>query len=224
MDFSLSQEQTAIYHMAREFGEQHIAPNARDWDRAGEIPMALWPQLAGLGFGGLYVSQDSGGTGLSRLEATLVFEGLARSCISVAAFLSIHNMCAAMIDRFGSPDLKARVLPDAVAMKTLYSYCLTEPGSGSDAAALRTRAKRSNQGYELTGTKAFISGAGYSHAYVVMARTGDDTARGISSLIVQDGAPGLSFGGLEDKMGWRSQPTRAVQFDACVTPADNLIG
>jgi len=180
--------------------------------------------LAGLGFGGLYVSEDNGGAGLSRLDGTLVFEALARSCISVAAFLSIHNMCAAMLDRFGSAAAKARLLPDVLAMEKLFSYCLTEPGSGSDAAALKTRAKRANDGFELTGTKAFISGGGYSDLYVVMARTGGDDAHGISALIVEDGAPGLSFGALEDKMGWRSQPTRAVQLDGCKLPAENLLG
>jgi alkylation response protein AidB-like acyl-CoA dehydrogenase len=146
------------------------------------------------------------------------------ACPSVAAFLSIHNMCAKMIDAFGSDDFKARVLPDVMAMKTVLSYCLTEPGSGSDAAALRTRAERNNEGYVLNGTKAFISGGGYSDAYVVMARTGDDGPGGVSTLYVEDGAEGLSFGGLEDKMGWRSQPTAQVQFDDCRVGADNLIG
>ena len=224
MDFALSEEQTAIYDMARAFGEEHIAPNARDWDNAGDIPKSLWPQLAELGFGGLYVSEQSGGAGLTRLEATLVFEALSRSCISVAAFLSVHNMCAAMLDKFGSDDTKARHLPDAITMTKILSYCLTEPGSGSDAAALKTRAERTNEGYALTGTKAFTSGGGYSDAYIVMARTGEDGPRGISALIVQDGAPGLSFGGLEDKMGWRSQPTRQVQLDACQIPANDLLG
>ncbi len=224
MDFSLSEEQIAIADMARAFGEDHIAPHARQWEGDGNIPKTLWPELAALGFGGLYVSEASGGAGLSRLDATLVFEALSRSCISVAAFLSIHNMCAAMIDRFGSDKLKAKFLPDAITMDTLFSYCLTEPGSGSDAAALKTRANRSNEGYTLTGTKAFISGGGYSDAYIVMARTGDDGPKGISSLIVPDGTPGLSFGALEDKMGWKSQPTRQVQLDDCAIPAENLIG
>ncbi|MFN3146039.1 MAG: acyl-CoA dehydrogenase family protein [Paracoccaceae bacterium] len=224
MDFALTEEQQAIFDMARAFGEDHIAPHARAWESEGSIPKELWPRLAELGFGGLYVSEESGGSGLTRLDATLVFEALSRSCASVAAFLSIHNMCAAMIDRFGSDAVKARWLPPALSMETVFSYCLTEPGSGSDAAALKTRAHRTNEGYTLNGTKAFISGGGYSDAYVVMARTGDDSPKGISAVIVEDGTPGLSFGGLEDKMGWRSQPTRQVQFDDCRIPGDNLLG
>ncbi len=224
MDFALSEEQDAIFDMARAFGAEHIAPFARKWEGEGTIPRDLWPKLAELGFGGLYVSEETGGSGLSRLDATLVFEALSHACPSVAAFLSIHNMCAKMIDSFGSDQMKARVLPDALTMKIVLSYCLTEPASGSDAAALKTRATRTNEGYELTGTKAFISGGGYSDAYIVMARTGEDGPRGISALMVEDGAPGLSFGGLEDKMGWRSQPTRQVQLDACQIPAENLLG
>lgn len=224
MDFALTEEQVAIFDMARAFGAEHIAPHARAWEKAEIIPKDLWPRLAELGFGGLYVSEASGGSGLSRLDATLVFEALSMACPATAAFLSIHNMCAAMIDRFGSDALKSRYLADAVAMKTFFSYCLTEPGSGSDAAALRTRADRTNDGYALSGTKAFISGAGYSDAYVVMCRTGDAGASGISAVVVDAGSEGLSFGGLEDKMGWRAQPTRAVQFDDCHVPAANLLG
>ncbi|MBE0413327.1 acyl-CoA dehydrogenase family protein [Yoonia sp.] len=224
MDFALTEEQTAIFDMAQAFGAEHIAPKARDWEAAGTIPKQLWRDLAALGFGGLYVSEENGGAGLTRLDATLVFEALSQSCASVAAFLSIHNMCARMIDTYGSEPLRARVLPKVLTMETILSYCLTEPGSGSDAAALKTRALRSNDGYRLTGTKAFISGGGYSDAYIVMARTGDDGPKGISAFLVMDGAPGLSFGGLEDKMGWRSQPTRQVQMDACETAADNLLG
>lgn len=224
MDFALSEEQTAIFDMAYAFGQDHIAPHARQWERDGTIPKDLWPRLAELGFGGLYVSEDSGGSGLTRLDATLVFEALSMACPSVAAFLSIHNMCAKMIDTFASDDFKARVLPKALTMETVLSYCLTEPGSGSDAAALKTRAEKTNTDYRLTGTKAFISGGGYSDAYVVMVRTGEDGPRGISTVYVEDGTPGLSFGGLEDKMGWRSQPTRQVQFDDCAIPHANLIG
>lgn len=224
MDFALSEEQTAIFDMAHAFGQERIAPFARDWEAAGTIPKELWPEIAQLGFGGLYVSEDSGGSGLSRLDATLVFEALSMACPSVAAFLSIHNMCARMIDSFGSDDFKARVLPKALTMETVLSYCLTEPGSGSDAAALKTRAEKTNEGYRLTGTKAFISGGGYSDAYVTMVRTGQDGPKGISTVYVEDGAKGLSFGGLEDKMGWKSQPTRQVQFDDCLIPHDNLIG
>ncbi len=224
MDFALSEEQTAIFDMARAFGEEHIAPHAREWEAQGTIPKELWPRLAELGFGGLYVSEENGGAGLTRLDATLVFEALSRSCASVAAFLTIHNMCAGMIDRFGSDEMKARLLPKVVTMETVLSYCLTEPGSGSDAAALKTRAERTNEGYTLNGTKAFISGGGYSHAYIVMVRTGEDGPKGISTVYVEDGTPGLSFGALEDKMGWRSQPTRQVQFDDCNISAGNLIG
>ena len=224
MHFALSEEQIAIFDMASAFAEEHIAPNARQWDRDGDIPRALWPKLAQLGFGGLYVSEESGGSGLSRLDATLVFEALSRACISVAAFLSIHNMCASMLDRFGDQKLKDQFLAPSISMESIFSYCLTEPGSGSDAAALKTRADRTNDGYTLTGTKAFISGAGYSDAYVVMARSGASGAGGISAIVVENGTPGLSFGALEDKMGWLSQPTRQVQFDNCHVPARNLIG
>ncbi|OAN76189.1 acyl-CoA dehydrogenase [Sulfitobacter sp. EhC04] len=224
MDFALTEEQTAIFDMAHDFGHDQIAPHAHAWEKDGTIPKDLWPRVGALGFGGLYVSEDSGGSGLSRLDATLVFEALSMACPSVAAFLSIHNMCAKMIDAFGSDDLKGRVLADVVAMNTVLSYCLTEPGAGSDAAALKTRAERTNEGYRLNGTKAFISGGSYSDAYVVMARTSDDGAAGVSTLLVEDGAKGLSFGGLEDKMGWRSQPTAQVQFDNCDVPAADLVG
>ena len=224
MDFALSEEQSAIFDMAYAFGQDAIAPHARDWEIAETIPKDLWPKVGELGFGGLYVSEDGGGTGLSRLDATLVFEALSMACPSVAAFLSIHNMCAKMIDSFGSDEMKARVMPDVLAMKTVLSYCLTEPGSGSDAAALKTCAERTNEGYTLNGTKAFISGGGYSDAYVCMVRTGEDGAAGVSTVYVEDRSDGLSFGGLEQKMGWRSQPTAQVQFDDCKVAAQNLIG
>jgi alkylation response protein AidB-like acyl-CoA dehydrogenase len=224
MDFALSEEQSAIFDMAYAFGQDAIAPHARDWEIAETIPKDLWPKVGELGFGGLYVSEDGGGTGLSRLDATLVFEALSMACPSVAAFLSIHNMCAKMIDSFGNDEIKARVMPDVLAMKTVLSYCLTEPGSGSDAAALKTCAERTNEGYTLNGTKAFISGGGYSDAYVCMVRTGEDGAAGVSTVYVEDRSDGLSFGGLEQKMGWRSQPTAQVQFDDCKVAAQNLIG
>ena len=224
MDFALSEESEAVFDMARDLGQAEIAPHARDWEAEGCIPRDLWPKMAELGFGALYVSEERGGAALSRLDATLVFEALSMACPSVAAFLSIHNMCAKMIDAYGSDDLKDRVLPKAVTMETVLSYCLTEPGSGSDAAALRTRAERTNEGWRLTGTKAFISGGGYSDAYIVMARSGEDGPKGVSAFYVEDGAEGLSFGGLEDKMGWRSQPTRAVQLDDCPVPTGDLLG
>ncbi|MEO0485072.1 MAG: acyl-CoA dehydrogenase family protein [Pseudomonadota bacterium] len=220
----LSDDQVAIFDMAYRVGQDEIAPNARAWEAEGTIPKDLWPKLAALGFGGLYVRENAGGSGLSRHDSTLVFEALAMACPSVSAFLSIHNMCAWMIDRFGSDAMRAARLDAAVGMTRFYSYCLTEPGSGSDAAALRTRAERTNEGYTLTGAKAFISGGGYSDAYIVMSRTGDAGPKGISSIVVDADAPGLSFGALEDKMGWRSQPTRQVQLDACPVPAANLLG
>ena len=224
MDFALTEEQTAIFDMAHAFGQDNIAPYARQWEAEGTIPKDLWPQVGELGFGGLYVSEEAGGAGLTRLDATLVFEALSMACPSVAAFLSIHNMCAKMLDSFASDELKARVMPDVLSLNTVLSYCLTEPGSGSDAAALKTRAEKTNEGYVLNGTKAFISGGGYSDAYVCMVRTGEDGPKGISTVYVEDGTPGLSFGALEQKMGWKSQPTAQVQFDDCKVPADNLVG
>lgn len=224
MDFALSEEQQAIFDMARDFGQARIAPHARDWEEAGTIPRDLWSDVAELGLGGIYVSEDHGGTGLSRLDATLVFEALSMACPSVASFLSIHNMCGGMIDKFGDDEARERWLPRLCRMETIFSYCLTEPGSGSDAAALRTRADRDGQGWRLNGNKAFISGGSYSDAYIVMARTGAEGPRGISAVIVENGTPGLSFGALEHKMGWRSQPTTQVQFDDCVIPAANLLG
>ena len=224
MDFSLSSEQTAIFDMAYEFGQEHIAPFARDWENQGTIPKELWPKVAQLGLGGIYVCDEMGGSGLSRLDATLVFEALAMACPSVSAFLSIHNMCGGMIDRYGDPETRARWLPRLCQMDLIFSYCLTEPGSGSDAAALRSQATRTNEGYQLNGTKAFISGGGYSDAYIVMARTGAEGPKGISAFILEAGSDGLSYGALEDKMGWRAQPTAQVQFDACLIPAQNLLG
>jgi len=224
MDFGLTDEQTAIFEMARAFGQDHIAPHAKAWDTAGTIPKTLWPKLAELGFGALYLPEQSGGAGLSRLDGTLVFEALSQSCASVAAFLSIHNMCVKMLDSYGTDDLKSRMLAKATRMENILSYCLTEPGSGSDAAALKTRMKRTDDGYALTGTKAFISGGGYSDAYIVMARTGDAGPKGISAIVLENGTRGLSYGALEDKMGWRSQPTRQVQMDDAKAPAANLLG
>ncbi|MBU3030455.1 acyl-CoA dehydrogenase family protein [Paracoccus marinaquae] len=224
MDFALSEEQQAIFDMARDFGQTRIAPHARQWEADGTIPRELWSEIAQLGFGGLYVSEEHGGSGLSRLDATLVFEALAMACPAVGSFLSIHNMCGGMIDKFGSPEDKARWLPQLCSMEKVFSYCLTEPGSGSDAAALRTRADKTNEGYRLNGSKAFISGGSYSDAYICMVRTGEEGPKGISTVIVEDGTPGLSFGALEDKMGWRAQPTSQVQFDDCLVPLDNLLG
>jgi hypothetical protein len=224
MDFALSEEQQAIFEMARDFGQEHIAPHARAWEAQGTIPKDLWPKVGELGLGGIYVSEEYGGSGLTRLDATLVFEALAMSCPAVGSFLSIHNMCGGMIDKFASPEVKSTWLPALTRMDKVFSYALTEPESGSDAAALRCRAEKTNDGYVMNGTKAFISGGGYSDVYVVMCRTGEDGPKGISTLIVEDGSAGLSFGGLEDKMGWRAQPTAQVQFDDCKVPAANLLG
>ncbi|REC55045.1 acyl-CoA dehydrogenase [Rhodosalinus sediminis] len=224
MDFALSEEQRAIFDMAHAFGQEHIAPHAQAWERAGTIPRELWPRVAELGLAGIYVSEEHGGSGLGRLDAALVFEALAMACPSVGSFLSIHNMCGGMIDTYGSEETKARWLPALCSMEKVFSYCLTEPASGSDAAALKTRAEKTNEGYVLNGTKAFISGGSYSDAYVVMCRTGAEGPKGISTVIVEDGTPGLSFGGLEEKMGWRAQPTAQVQFDDCLVPHENLMG
>ena len=224
MDFALSEESQAVFDMAYDVGQAEIAPHARTWEEDGTIPRDLWPKLAELGFAGLYVSEDSGGSGLTRLDATLVFAALSHACPSVAAFLSIHNMCARMIDAYGSDDLKDRYLPRVLTCETWLSYCLTEPGSGSDAAALKTKAVRTNEGWRLTGNKAFISGGGYSDAYVVMARSGEAGPKGISAFVIDDGTDGLTYGGLERKMGWKSQPTRQVQFDDAPVPAANLLG
>ncbi|MDG1531753.1 MAG: acyl-CoA dehydrogenase family protein [Paracoccaceae bacterium] len=224
MDFALSEEQTAIFDMAKDFGAQEIAPFARQWEKDEIIPKDLWPKFGELGLGAIYVPEEDGGSGLTRLDGTLVFEALSMACPSVAAFLSIHNMCASMMAANATDEVKSRMMADVVSMKTVVSYCLTEPGSGSDAAALKTRADRTNDGFNLTGTKAFISGGGYSDAYIVMARTGDAGPSGVSAMLVEDGSEGLSFGGLEDKMGWRSQPTRQVQLDNCNIPTENLLG
>ena len=224
MDFALSEEQTLIFDMARDFGREAIAPNAYAWEKAGTIPRDVLRQAGELGFGALYVPEEYGGTGLTRLDATLVFEALSEACPSVAAFISIHNMCAGMIANYGSEELRERFLAPLASMESIASYCLTEPGSGSDAAALRTRAARTNEGYVLNGSKAFISGGGYSDVYVVMCRTGEDGPKGISTLVVEDGSEGLSFGAAEHKMGWKAQPTAQVQFDDCTVPAANLLG
>ncbi|MDG1280072.1 MAG: acyl-CoA dehydrogenase family protein [Pseudorhodobacter sp.] len=220
----LSDDQRDMFEMAKAFGLERIAPFARDWEASGTIPKPLWQELAALGFGGLYVSEDHGGSGLSRADGVVIFEALSMSCPAVAAFLPIHNMCGGMIDRFGSEAARQKWLPELCAMTKVFSYCLTEPGSGSDAAALKTRAQRDEGGWRLDGTKAFISGGGYSDAYIVMARSGGDGPAGISALIVEDGAPGLSFGGLEDKIGWRAQPTRQVELQDCQIPLDHLLG
>jgi alkylation response protein AidB-like acyl-CoA dehydrogenase len=224
MHFSLTEEQAAIAALARDFGRERIAPHAEAWETAGAMPRAMLREAAELGFGAMYVPEEMGGVGLGRLDAALAFEGLSMACPTVAAFISIHNMCAHMIAAYGAQALRETWLPRVVTMETIVSYCLTEPGSGSDAAALRTRATRGNDGWTLDGTKAFVSGAGFSDLYLVMARTGGDGPKGVSAVLVEDGAAGLSFGAPERKMGWKAQPTAQVQFDACQIPEGNLLG
>lgn len=224
MDFALSEEQQAVLDMAIDFGAEAIAPHALAWDASENMPRETLEAAAALGLAAIYVPEEDGGSGLTRLDATLVFEGLAMACPSVSAFLSIHNMVTWMVSSFGSQTLKERHLADLCAMRKIASYCLTEPGSGSDAAALRARADRTNEGYNLNGTKSFISGAGFSDLYVVMARTGADGPKGISALMVEKGADGLSFGAMEKKMGWRAQPTAQVIMENCAIDADSLLG
>ena len=223
-DFSLTEEQQAIFDMAREFGATNIEPHAVAWDQAMEMPREMLQAAAELGLAAIYVPESDGGSGLTRLDATLIFEALAMACPSVSSFLSIHNMVAWMVSSFGDASMKARYLPELVTMQRIASYCLTEPGSGSDAAALRTRATRTNEGWSVSGTKSFISGGDYSDLYVVMCRTGDETPRGISALMVETGTVGLGFGAQEMKMGWRGQPTAQVILDDCQVPSENLLG
>jgi alkylation response protein AidB-like acyl-CoA dehydrogenase len=222
--FALPEEQIALRDMARAFAAEKIAPHALRWDETKHFPVEVMREAAGLGMGGIYLKPDVGGSGLTRLDAALIFEALATGCPTVSAFISIHNMAAWMIDGFGSTAQRRRFLPKLCTMETLASYCLTEPGAGSDAAALRTTAKRDGDAYVLNGSKQFISGAGASGLYVVMARSGGDGPGGISTFVVEGGTPGLSFGNNERKMGWNAQPTRAVIFENVRVPADNRIG
>ncbi len=224
MDFDLSEEQRAIRDTARQFAEAELLPNAAHWDEDAIFPVETLRRAAALGFAGIYVAEASGGSGLARLDAALVFEELAAGCVSTAAYLSIHNMAAAMIDRFGDAAQRRRFLPKLLSMEHFASYCLTEPGAGSDAASLATRAVRHGDDYVLNGSKSFISGGGASDLYLVMARTGGPGAKGISCIAVERGAPGLSFGRNERKLGWNSQPTSAVLFADCRVPAANRIG
>jgi alkylation response protein AidB-like acyl-CoA dehydrogenase len=224
MDFALSDDHRAIQDAARQFAEAELAPHSAEWDATSHFPVDVMRRAAELGFAGIYVSEEVGGAGLKRLDAALIFEALSYGDVSTAAFISIHNMCSWMIDRFGSDDLRRRYLPRLTTMELIASYCLTEPGSGSDAASLRTRAERDGDSYVLNGSKAFISGAGVSDVYVVMARTGGPGPKGVSTFVVEKGAPGLSFGANEKKMGWRSQPTAVVSFDNVRVPAENRVG
>jgi hypothetical protein len=224
MDFELSEEQRAIFGTARAFAAADMAPHSARWDEEKHFPVDVLKSAAALGFGGLYVKEDVGGSALPRLEATLVIEALAGGDVSTAAFLSIHNMASWMIDAFGAEGLRRKYLPRLTTMELIASYCLTEPGSGSDAASLRTTARREGESYVLNGAKAFISGAGVSDIYVVMARTGGEGAAGVSTFVVEKDTAGLSFGAQERKLGWASQPTAAVNFDDARVPAENLVG
>ena len=222
--YELNEDQLAIQDMARAFASDRVAPHALQWDRDKHFPVDILQETGPLGMGGIYVREDVGGSALKRLDAVLIFEALATACPSFSAFVSIHNMAAWMIDTFGNDEQRLRFLPKLTSMEWLASYCLTEPGSGSDAAALRTRATRDGDHYILNGSKQFISGAGATDVYVTMVRTGEDGPKGISTIVVPKDAPGLSFGANEFKMGWNAQPTRTVIFDNCRVPAENLLG
>ncbi len=224
MDFSLTEDQRAIQAMAQAFAAAELAPHSARWDEESIFPVDTLRLAAGLGFGGIYVNEDVGGSGLTRQDASLIFEALSYGDVSTAAFISIHNMASWMIDRFGGEALRQRFLPKLATMDYIASYCLTEPGAGSDAASLATSAKLDGDHYVLNGSKAFISGAGTSDIYVVMVRTGGPGPKGISTLVVENGTPGLSFGANEKKLGWKSQPTALVNFDNCRVPVINRVG
>ena len=224
MDFELSEDQRALQTAAQAFAAAELAPFSAQWDRDSHFPVETLRKAAGLGFAGVYLSEDVGGSGLSRLDAALIFEALAYGDVATTAYLTIHNMAAWMIDRFGDAALRARYLPRLTTMELVASYCLTEPGAGSDAAALATTAVRDGEAYVLNGSKAFISGGGMSDVYVVMVRTGGDGPKGISCLVVEKDTPGLSFGAQEVKLGWKSQPTAQVNFSDCRVPVANRIG
>ncbi|PQA86141.1 isobutyryl-CoA dehydrogenase [Hyphococcus luteus] len=224
MDFALSEEQEAIQEMARRFAEDELAPHAAEWDEQKQFPVDVIRKTAALGLAGIYTREDVGGSGLGRLDAALIFEALSAGCTATAAYISIHNMCSWMIDRFASEELRQKYCPKLTSMEMVASYCLTEPGSGSDAAALKTKAVKDGDHYVLNGSKAFISGAGVSDLYVVMVRTGGDGPKGISTVLVEKDAPGLSFGANEKKMGWNAQPTAIVNFEDCRVPVANRVG
>jgi len=222
--FDLTDDQREIQELARRFTADAITPHAAEWDEKHIFPRDTIKAAAELGFAAIYVSEESGGIGLGRMESALIMEAMAYGCPSTSAFISIHNMAAWMLDAFGSAELKTRFLPDLVTMDKLASYCLTEPSSGSDAAALKTRAVRDGDDYVVTGTKQFISGAGDNDVYLVMVRTGGEGPKGISCLLIERDMPGVSFGANERKLGWHSQPTRAVILDQVRVPAANLVG
>ncbi|MGE6740434.1 acyl-CoA dehydrogenase family protein [Allorhizobium pseudoryzae] len=224
MDFSLTEEQAAIREMAENFARDEIAPQALEWDQTRHFPVDVIRNAAALGLGGIMVSEEHGGSGLGRIEAVLIYEALAKGCAAISAYLSIHNMVATMIDKHGSAAQKTSYLPRLCAGEILASYCLTEPACGSDAAALTTRAERDGDEYVLTGQKMFISGAGATDLYVVMARTGGPGPKGISAFLVEKGADGLTFGANEKKMGWNAQPTRTVMLDRVRVKAEAMLG
>ncbi|XP_035227843.1 isobutyryl-CoA dehydrogenase, mitochondrial-like [Stegodyphus dumicola] len=220
----LSEQQVQIQNIAQDFAMKEMFPNMAIWDEKEIFPIETLRKAAALGFGAIYISEDHGGAGLTRLDASIIFEALSRGCVSTTAYLTIHNMALWMIDHYGNKEQKQKWLPKLSTMEHFASYCLTEPGSGSDAASLMTTAKRDEEFYVLNGTKAFISGGGESDIYVVMVRTGERGPKGISCLVVEKGTPGLSFGKKERKLGWNSQPTRAVIFEDCRVPTSNRIG
>ena len=222
--FDLTDDQRQIQEMARRFTADAITPHAAEWDEKHIFPRDTIRAAAELGFGGIYVSEESGGIGLGRLESALIMEAMAYGCPSTSAFISIHNMAAWMIDRFGAQAVKDKYLPSMVPMERMGSYCLTEAGSGSDAAALKTRAVKDGSDYLVTGSKQFISGGGENDIYVTMVRTGEDGPKGISCLVIEKDMPGVSFGAQERKLGWHSQPTAQVNFDNVRVPAENLVG
>ena len=222
--FSLTEDQIAIQDMARKFTADCITPFAAKWDEDHHFPVDVVKAAGELGFGGIYVSEESGGIGLGRLESALIMEAMSYGCAATSAYVSIHNMSTWMIDAYGSAELKARFLPKLVSMNRIASYSLTEPGSGSDAAALKTTARLDGDHYVLNGTKQFTSGAGVNDVYVIMVRTGDDSARGITCVVVEKGTEGLSFGAPERKLGWNSSPTAQVMFDNVKVPVANRVG
>lgn len=224
MDFNLTEEQKAFQQLARDFAEKEIVPYAKTWDEEEIFPVETLQKAASLGFAGMYVRPEVGGTGLSRIDGAVIFEEISRACVSTAAYLSIHNMVCWMIDCFGTEEQKQRYLPRLLTMEWLSSYCLTEPDAGSDAASLKTSAVKKDDDYILTGSKCFISGAPVSDIYLCMVRTGQPGPKGISCVIVEKGTKGLSFGKRENKLGWHSQPTAMVFFEKCVVPARNRIG
>ena len=223
MEFSLSSEQKLIFETAYEFGQSSISPFALEWENS-LIPRGVLKEAGELGFGSLYVNDADGGSGLSRLDSTLVFEALAMACPSVSSFISIHNMCAWLISKYGNQHVKEKFLHPMIRMDRICSYCLTEPDSGSDSAALSTKAERTNEGFRVNGTKSFISGGAFSDIYLTMVRTGEAGPHGISALLVEKNTKGLSFGSNEEKMGWKSQPTAQVIFDDCCISFDQLLG